>query len=98
MPLVRQTVDRETRCQRMIVVSSAAERIERRWPQKWIGGSMVCAVQPLSHCQNGTGKGPANSFGVDRNSFKLLKILVAGARNRHYLLFDALNLPITASM
>jgi hypothetical protein len=41
MPLDRQTVDRETRCLRMVVVSSAAARIKRRRPQKWIGGSMM---------------------------------------------------------
>jgi hypothetical protein len=64
MPLVRQMVDRETRCPRMVVVSSAAERIESRRPQKWIGGSMVRPFQPISQSQIGTGKGPANSFGV----------------------------------
>jgi hypothetical protein len=64
MPLDRQTVDRETRYPRVAAVSSAADRIERRRPQKWISGSMVRPFLPLSHCQNGTGKGPANSFGV----------------------------------
>jgi hypothetical protein len=48
----------------MVVISSAAERIESRRPQKWIGGSMVRPFQPISQSQIGTGKGPANSFGV----------------------------------
>jgi hypothetical protein len=66
-------------------------QVEELWPDP-LSRPTACRVTRESR-QKRTGNGPAIREAAEATFHKLLKRLVAGARNRHYLLFNALRLP-----